>query len=277
MISRRPAACRFPRCCKCAGGDGRGDNVDTTSPLLIVYTSGTTGHPKGAVLRQDALVANAAMSQHMHDMTAQDHMLTVLPLFHVGGLNIQTTPALQLGATVTLHARFAPEATLDAIARDRPTLTVLVPATIQAMIEHPRWDGDQARQPARRQHRVDAGAAAPVDAFTQPRHAGAAGLRLHRDKPGRGLYAAFRRLAPAGLDGTAGPPVRGARRRRRWRRGAGGHGRRSGGARPQRAQRILEQPARRRRRRCATAGTTAATSACAMRTGISSSTTARRT
>ena len=122
-----------------AGGGGHGDLVDTTSPLLIVYTSGTTGHPKGAVLRQDALVANAAMSQHMHDMTAQDHVLTVLPLFHVGGLNIQTTPALQLGATVTLHARFAPETTLDAIANDKPTLTVLVPATIQAMIEHPCW------------------------------------------------------------------------------------------------------------------------------------------
>ena len=123
-----------------ASGDGRSDRVDTTFPLLIVYTSGTTGHPKGAVLRQEALVANAVMSQHMHDMTAQDHILTVLPLFHVGGLNIQTTPALQLGATVTLHARFTPEATLDAIAHDRPTLTVLVPATIQAMIEHPCWD-----------------------------------------------------------------------------------------------------------------------------------------
>ena len=66
-------------------------------------------------------------------------MLTVLPLFHVGGLNIQTTPALQLGATVTLHARFAPDATLEAFGRDRPTLVVLVPATIQALIEHPRW------------------------------------------------------------------------------------------------------------------------------------------
>jgi fatty-acyl-CoA synthase len=123
-----------------AGASGHGgDRVDTTSPLLIVYTSGTTGHPKGAVLRQEALVANAAMSQHMHDMTVQDHVLTVLPLFHVGGLNIQTTPALQLGATVTLLARFVPDATLDVIERDRPTLTVLVPVTIQAMIEHPRW------------------------------------------------------------------------------------------------------------------------------------------
>src|SRR5262245_49436706 len=122
-----------------AHGDGRNPHVDISSPLLIVYTSGTTGHPKGAVLRQEALVWNAVMSQHMHDMTAEDHVLTVLPMFHVGGLNIQTTPALQLGATVTLHARFAPEAALAAIAREGPTLTVLVPATIQAMIEHPLW------------------------------------------------------------------------------------------------------------------------------------------
>ncbi|MEJ0078285.1 MAG: AMP-binding protein [Alphaproteobacteria bacterium] len=120
-------------------GDGRNPHVNLSSPLLIVYTSGTTGRPKGAVLRQEALVWNAVMSQHMHDMTAADHILTVLPLFHVGGLNIQTTPALQLGATVTLHPRFTPDAALDALARDRPTLTVLVPATMQAVIGHPRW------------------------------------------------------------------------------------------------------------------------------------------
>jgi fatty-acyl-CoA synthase len=120
-------------------GDGRNPHVDLSSPLLIVYTSGTTGRPKGALLRQEALVWNAVMSQHMHDMTADDHVLTVLPLFHVGGLNIQTTPALQLGATLTLHARFAPDAVLDAFTHDRPTLTVLVPATMQAVIEHPYW------------------------------------------------------------------------------------------------------------------------------------------
>ena len=120
-------------------GDDRNPNVDLSAPLLVVYTSGTTGRPKGAVLRQEALVWNAVMSWHMHDMTAADHILTVLPLFHVGGLNIQTTPALQIGATVTLHPRFAPDATLQTFVSDRPTLTVLVPATMQAVIEHPRW------------------------------------------------------------------------------------------------------------------------------------------
>jgi fatty-acyl-CoA synthase len=117
----------------------RTEHIDASCPLLLLYTSGTTGRPKGAVLRQEALIWNAVMSQHMHDLTANDHVLTVLPLFHVGGLNIQTTPALQVGATVTLHPRFAPEATLAAFDVDRPTLIVLVPATIQALIEHPRW------------------------------------------------------------------------------------------------------------------------------------------
>jgi fatty-acyl-CoA synthase len=122
-----------------ARGDGRNPHTDLSCPLLIVYTSGTTGRPKGAVLRQEALLWNGVMSQHMHGLTSDDHVLTVLPFFHVGGLNIQTTPALHHGATVTIHARFTPDATLAAIRRDRPTLTVLVPAIIQAVTDHPGW------------------------------------------------------------------------------------------------------------------------------------------
>src|SRR6478752_696275 len=129
----------FEELLESGSGDAHNPHVDLSSPLLIVYTSGTTGRPKGAVLRQEALIWNGVMSQHMHDMTAGDHILPALPLFHVGGLNIQTTPALQLGATVTLHPRFAPDAVLDAFARERPSLTVLVPATMQAVIEHAAW------------------------------------------------------------------------------------------------------------------------------------------
>ena len=61
------------------------------------------------MLRQEALLWNGVMSQHMHGLTSDDHVLTVLPFFHVGGLNIQTTPALHLGATVTIHSRFTPD------------------------------------------------------------------------------------------------------------------------------------------------------------------------
>ena len=123
----------------CSGRDPIGADVTTADPVLIVYTSGTTGRPKGAVLTQDALIANAVMSQHMHDMTSDDVVLTVLPMFHVGGLNIQTTPALQVGATVVIHERFAPGPALAAIEAERATLMVMVPSTMQAIIEHPAW------------------------------------------------------------------------------------------------------------------------------------------
>jgi fatty-acyl-CoA synthase len=134
-----PGGSTFEQLLAGARGDARNPHSDLTCPLLIVYTSGTTGRPKGAVLRQEALLWNGVMSQHMHGLTSDDHILTVLPFFHVGGLNIQTTPALHHGATVIIHPRFTPDATLAAFERERPTLTVLVPATIQAVTEHSDW------------------------------------------------------------------------------------------------------------------------------------------
>ncbi len=108
-------------------------------PVLLVYTSGTTGRAKGAILTQSAVSWNAVNSQHMHDMTARDRILTFLPMFHVGGLNIQTVPALSLGAEIVLLRRFDPAETLSAIATCRPTLSLVVPAVMKAMIEHPAW------------------------------------------------------------------------------------------------------------------------------------------
>jgi fatty-acyl-CoA synthase len=107
--------------------------------LLIVYTSGTTGMPRGAVLQQRALLWNGYNAIHAHDLRQDDHILTALPLFHVGGLNNQTLPALLAGARVTLHARFEPATWLRDVAALRPTLSLLVPATMAAVIGHPDW------------------------------------------------------------------------------------------------------------------------------------------
>ena len=107
--------------------------------VLIVYTSGTTGAPKGAVLSQSALLWNGFNSIHAHDLRQDDHVLSPLPMFHVGGLNNQTLPALLAGATVTLHRRFEPGLWLADVAMRRPTLSLLVPATMQAVIAHPDW------------------------------------------------------------------------------------------------------------------------------------------
>jgi len=126
----------------CRRGDGPAPSdpqVGPDTPLLICYTSGSTGKPKGVLLTQRALSCNAANSADMHELRADDIILTTLPLFHVGGLNNQTTPALQAGCSVVLHPKFEAEATFDAIEREGITLTVLVPAQLDMMMAHNRW------------------------------------------------------------------------------------------------------------------------------------------
>ena len=114
-------------------------------PVLLVYTSGTTGRPKAAILDQRAVLFNALNARHAFGMTAADRVLTVLPLFHVGGLNIQTTPALHIGAEVILHPRFDPDRFFDSVETDRPTLSLVVPAVMRALVEHPRWHAADLR------------------------------------------------------------------------------------------------------------------------------------
>jgi fatty-acyl-CoA synthase len=117
-----------------APATGQGDD-----PALLVFTSGTTGGPKAAVHTQANLLANMAIAAQVQGITPADTVLTVLPLFHVGGLCIQTLPALHAGARVLLHPRFSADDALAAIARERPTLTLQVPATMKALLEHAQW------------------------------------------------------------------------------------------------------------------------------------------
>ncbi len=115
---------------------------NTDVPLLIVYTSGTTGRPKGAVLSQRSLICSAEMSQHMTDLTDSDRVLNVLPLFHVGGLNIQPLPALLFGATLVLPARFNPDDAVTALSEKQITLINSVPTLLQAMLASSLWNAE---------------------------------------------------------------------------------------------------------------------------------------
>jgi len=110
---------------------------DDDDPLLIVYTSGSTGKPKGVVLTQAALAANALMSIDAHQMTPDDVVLNILPMFHVGGLNILPTPAFSLGATVILHEKFDPAAACAAL--QHVDLAIVVPTILQAIMATPNW------------------------------------------------------------------------------------------------------------------------------------------
>ena len=118
--------------------------LSDTDGLLLCYTSGTTGAPKGALLSKNALFWNAVNSTHMHDLTSQDTVLTLLPMFHVGGLNIQTTPALHAGATVIMLKRFEVDLFYQALQEHPITTTLVVPTVMHAIMADPRWAKTQA-------------------------------------------------------------------------------------------------------------------------------------
>ena len=107
--------------------------------VLLVYTSGTTGAPRGAVHTRDGMAANIAAAIDAQQFDAGSRALAVLPLFHVGGLAIQVLPTLAAGGQVRLHERFDPGAWLREVADWRPTTSLLVPAVMRALVEHPDW------------------------------------------------------------------------------------------------------------------------------------------
>jgi len=107
--------------------------------LMLVYTSGTAGQAKGAIHTAQAMQANIAAAIDAQGLNASTRTLAVLPLFHVGGLCIQVLPTLAAGGVVRLHQRFDAGAWLQDVAAWCPTTSLLVPATMRALVEHPAW------------------------------------------------------------------------------------------------------------------------------------------
>jgi fatty-acyl-CoA synthase len=106
---------------------------------MLVYTSGTTGHPRGAIHTAEAMAANIDAAIDAQGFDERTRALAVLPLFHVGGLAIQTLPVLAAGGCVVLHPRFDAGAWLAEVERSKPTTSLLVPATMRALLDHPAW------------------------------------------------------------------------------------------------------------------------------------------
>jgi fatty-acyl-CoA synthase len=110
-----------------------------TDDVLLAYTSGATGQPKGAVHTSQGMAANIDAAVAVQGLSGHTRALAVLPLFHVGGLCIQTLPTLLSGGVVILQPRFEAQAWFDAVVEHAPTTSLLVPATMRALIEHPAW------------------------------------------------------------------------------------------------------------------------------------------
>jgi len=122
-----------------AGALARHERVAADQAALLMYTSGTTGRPKGVVLTHGNLWWNAVNVLLALDFRHDDVSLVVAPMFHIGGLNMTTLLTLQKGGHVVVHAGFEPAAVLEEIERSRVTSIFAVPAMLSALQQEPGW------------------------------------------------------------------------------------------------------------------------------------------
>ena len=120
------------------------DWVDVTvaldDPAMILYTSGTTGRPKGATLSHGNVTWNCVNVLIDTNLASDEVALVCAPMFHVAALNMVAMPSLLTGGTIVFMGRFDPGAALELIRRHRVTVMFGVPAMFNALSQHPDWD-----------------------------------------------------------------------------------------------------------------------------------------
>jgi long-chain acyl-CoA synthetase len=110
---------------------------DPSDTAVILYTSGTTGTPKGAELTHGNLARNAEVSRQLFGIGPQSVILGSLPLFHSFGQTCTLNATLLAGGTVTLLPRFDAGRALEIVERDRVTIFMGVPTMYNALLNHP--------------------------------------------------------------------------------------------------------------------------------------------
>ncbi len=113
------------------------EGLTDESPAMILYTSGTTGRPKGAIQTHGMITWNAVNTVTGWDLRRDDITLTHTPFFHTGGWNVLTLPLLHRGATVVLARTFDPDQTVTAIDQYGVTVMFAVPTMYQMIWDSP--------------------------------------------------------------------------------------------------------------------------------------------
>ncbi len=134
--------------------------VSPEAPLILMYTSGTTGVPKGALLPHRKTLYNCKNAGTFFGLGAEDRVLTVVPLFHSFGLAILALPTLWAGGEVVLLPRFDASAVWSAVAEHRISFLGGVPTMFSALLE--AFDRERPDVSSVR-FLFTAGAAIPVD------------------------------------------------------------------------------------------------------------------
>ncbi len=107
--------------------DGKAADMQPDEPAVLLYTSGTTGFPKGATLTHGNVVSNMYATVHHAGFKPDDRMALFLPLFHVFGQNFIMNATFNACATLVLYRRFVPDVVLNSIQHDRITMFFAVP------------------------------------------------------------------------------------------------------------------------------------------------------
>ncbi|GAA1385762.1 long-chain fatty acid--CoA ligase [Pseudonocardia kongjuensis] len=125
-------------------GDPAAAPAHTPQPsdaAVLLYTSGTTGRPKGAVLTHGSILASARAQVARTGSRPGDVMLGVMPLNHVGGLTCTVTATMLAGGTVVMPPGYSPGGALRSLAADRVTVFAGVPTMWSLMLSHPDFPG----------------------------------------------------------------------------------------------------------------------------------------
>ncbi len=116
------------------------DEVSLNDPLFIMYTSGTTGDPKGAMLSHGNILFGAIHSLVGYGMDKTFKSLVVAPLFHIGALAASATPVIYAGGSLILKSFYNASEVIKLIVRERINYMFAVPVMFQLMAKSDEWD-----------------------------------------------------------------------------------------------------------------------------------------
>jgi len=114
--------------------------IDENDPIFILYTSGTTGQPKGAIYTYRMLFWNSINTTMSLALTPADHTINCMPSFHTGGWNVLLTPLLHRGGTVGIMKKFDAEQILLLLDQQQSTLFMGVPTMLKMMYDSNAFD-----------------------------------------------------------------------------------------------------------------------------------------
>ncbi|WP_375580747.1 AMP-binding protein [Marivirga tractuosa] len=109
--------------------------LEETHPAFILYTSGTTGQPKGAIYTHGMMLWNSINTAIRLKITSDDIYLNVMPPFHTGGWNVLTAPILHFGGTLIMMPKFDSEKVLYALENEQVSIGMLVPTMVRMLSE----------------------------------------------------------------------------------------------------------------------------------------------